>query len=130
MIECIEDNAEKFRDWIKNRGGVAKWESVNLSNPGASWSTPAQTAEGEPMGKPTWQAGNHPAEIVTDEKDVQVIVPKEVKRFHVGIRRGSQGFSFKLTDAASRRLRNAVEKARQRHIDGGVDDLQPNPAVQ
>jgi hypothetical protein len=37
--------------------------------------------------------------------------PKEVKRFHIAIRRGAQGFSFKLTDTSSERVRKACAKA-------------------
>jgi hypothetical protein len=35
------ETAAKALEWIKTRGGLAIWQSVNLSNPGASWSTPA-----------------------------------------------------------------------------------------
>lgn len=40
-----------------------------------------------------------------------VAIDREVKRFHVAIRMGSQGFSMKCTDGASRRIRSAVAKA-------------------
>lgn len=81
--ECDIGNAPKFAEWIRTRGGVAVWRSVNLSNPGASWSTPA-CVEGEPhtrFPKPTWQAANEPEKIVTDAARIKVIVPREVKRF-------------------------------------------------
>ena len=67
--ECSLENARLFADWIANRGGVAVWRSVNLSNPGASWSTPALTVEGEPTPKPTWQAANTPEKIVTRSRE-------------------------------------------------------------
>ena len=35
------ETAPKALDWIKTRGGIAVWQSVNLSNPGATWTTPA-----------------------------------------------------------------------------------------
>jgi len=107
---CTIDNAPRFADWIENRGGVAIWRSVNLPNPGASWSTPALTEEGEPYPKPTWQVDTKPDAVITDPRDIEVTVDREVKRFRVGIRR-SNGFSFKVTDGGSRRIRAAVEKA-------------------
>lgn len=35
----------------------------------------------------------------------------EVKRFHVAVRWGAQGFSLKLTDGATRNVRRALAKA-------------------
>ena len=105
---CHIDNAPKFAGWIAHRGGVANWHSVNLSNPGASWSSPAKAKDGTPMPKPTWQAGNEP-EVITKAEDIEVFTAKEVKRFRVGIRRA--GFMLKCTDGASRRIRAAVAKA-------------------
>jgi hypothetical protein len=107
--ECALENAPRFLDWIKNRGGVAVWNSIDFSNLGASWSTPALT-DGVPTPKPTWQADSKPSRIITDPNEIEVIVRKEVKRFHVAIRRGSQGFSFKLTDASSRKVRAMCDK--------------------
>ncbi len=109
---CLVENAAKFREWIACRGGVAVWPTVNMSNPGKSWSTPARTEEGEPTTKPTWEAHNAPCLIVTDEKDIGVITEKEVKRFHVATRHGrSNPLLIKLTDASARRLNKEVEKA-------------------
>jgi hypothetical protein len=108
---CSPENADTFRKWISDRGGIAVWKSINLSNPGASWSSPALTEDGQPYPKPTWQAENKPSRIITDPADVVVEVPREVKRFRVAIRLGSQGMSYKLTDASSRKVENAVSKA-------------------
>jgi hypothetical protein len=107
---CSIENAPKFADWVKNRGGIAVWKSVNLSNPGASWSTPANDKEGKPTAKPTWQADNRPEQIITDPDQVEVYVGKEIKRFRVGVKRGD-GFNFVLTDGASRRLKRELAKA-------------------
>ena len=103
------DNADRFREWFKTRGGIAVWPSINLSNPGASWTTPALNRDGTPTKKPTWQASNTPR-IITDPSEVEVLRPKEVKRFHVGLRR-SNGPIVKITDAATKRVRREVEKA-------------------
>lgn len=110
-IECEASNAPKFLDWIKNRGGVALWRSINLSNPGASWSSPAKTLEGSPTPQPTWEAGKTPEKVITDPEKIVVFTSKVVKRFHVGVRTGSQGLSLKVTDGGSRRIRKEVEKA-------------------
>jgi len=107
---CSIENAERFLDWIKTRGGIAIWESVSLSNPGASWSTPALT-DGKPTTKPNWQCANEPVRIITDINDVEVCVDREVKRFHVATRLGSQGLMIKVTDGGSRKIRKEVEKA-------------------
>lgn len=44
-------------------------------------------------------------------KGVLVDTPREVKRFHVAIRRSTNGLKFKLTDGSSSRLRREVDKA-------------------
>ncbi len=105
------EDAAKIADWLRTRGGIAIWRSISLSNPGASWTTPANTEDGQPYPKPTWQAANEPERIITDVADVMVSIDKEVKRFHVGVRMGSQGFSLKVTDGGTRRIRRAVAKA-------------------
>lgn len=108
--ECSEENARLFMMWIRGRGGVAIWESVNLSNPGASWSTPALSKEGKPTTKPTWEAANEPAKIVTDPAKIKVAVPKEVQRFRVAARASARGFSTKLTAGDKRRIQKALTK--------------------
>ena len=109
-LTCSIENAGKFADWVRTRGGVAVWHSVNLSNPGASWSTPANDKDGKPYEKPTWQAYDAPAFIVTDPADIGVCSDKAVMRFHVAVQRGD-GLSFKLTRASSERVRRAVAEA-------------------
>lgn len=104
-------NVDKIRMWLAERGGLALWRSINFSNIGASWTTPVNDEDGNPKGKPTWEAANEPERIITDPAEVVVAVPKEVKRFHVAIRQGSQGMTMKLTDGATRRVRAAVAKA-------------------
>jgi len=108
---CTHENAPKFLEWIRNRGGVAVWRSVNLSNPGASWSTPALDLEGKPYPKPTWEADSKPEAVFTNPADIIVTFDKEVKRFHVAVRMGGQGFMVKVTEASSHKIHKAVEKA-------------------
>lgn len=103
-----EENAAKIADWLSERGGIAIWNSINLGNPGASWTTPAFTAEGAPTSKPDWQADSQPARIITNAAEIIVSRDVEVCRFRVGIRRSSNGLSLKVTDGGTRRIRAAV----------------------
>ena len=109
-IENDIQHAVKFDDWIKNRGGIAHWQSIDLSDPGASCSTPARTETGEPYPKPHCKYSNEPSYIVTDPDRVFLTVSKEVRRFRVAVRRGAQGFKIKCTDFASRKIENTLDK--------------------
>jgi len=120
-------NARQVWEWLQNRGGIAIWKSINLSNPGASWLCPFHDENGRQKGKPTWQAESQPSRIITDPAEVVVDVPKEVRRFYVAVRMGGNGLSLKLTDGATRRVRAAVDKAniayaKERGLD--PDDVQ------
>lgn len=109
-----EEDAAKEADWIKNRGGVAVWEIQLIGggpNNTRAYSTPAQKLDGSPMDKPHWSVGNKPNYIVTDPAEISVVVPREVKRFCVSIRRGKQGMTFKCSDVSSRKIRERVSKA-------------------
>ena len=110
-ISTSIENAPKMVEWVKGRGGVAVWKSVNLSDPDRQMLSPALTTDGKAYPKPHWSMGNEPSEIVKELSEIEVNVDKEVKRFHVAVRPGAQGFSLKLTDASSRRVRAAEEKA-------------------
>ena len=124
-VECTPEDAPKFRVWIESRGGVAVWQSVNLSNAGASWSTPALAEDGTPYTKPTWQAGNTPR-VVTDPAQVGVITAELFKAFPVALRRGS-GYSFNISDAAQRKLDKVMAQCEEKHGDAfyrkGVLDI-------
>jgi len=108
--EVTEENAPKFLDWIAKRGGVAVWPSVDLSDLGFSMSSPALTPDGQPTPKPHWKLAAEPSRVITDASEIDVVTWKEVKRFRVGVCRGD-GFSFVLTDGATRKVRAAVAKA-------------------
>jgi hypothetical protein len=109
------DNAETIWDWLQNRGGIALWRSVDLSDPGKSWTTPAQEEDGSPKRKQHWKMEEQPHRIITDPAEVEVHVPKEVNRFHIAIRPGSNGLSLKVTDGSTRRIQKAVVKANREH---------------
>jgi predicted metalloprotease len=106
---CTVQNAAKFMEWIATRGGLALWKSINLSNPDISWTSPVLTEDSKPYEKPSWQAANRPYRIITDASEVLVDRPKEVKRFHIAVRR-SQGLSLKVSDGGSRRIRHFLAK--------------------
>jgi hypothetical protein len=105
------NHAKTMWDWMQNRGGLAIWKSINLSNPGASWTTPVLDQDGKPYGKPTWQADNEPSRIITDPDEVIVTRDEEVSRLRVSLRRSSNGLMIKCTDTSSARIRKAVERA-------------------
>jgi hypothetical protein len=104
-------NARLIWEWLTTRGGLAIWQSVDLSDPGKSSTAPLKDADGHVKGKPHWKYDDHPNRIIHDPAEVIVETYKEVKRFYVAVRRGSSGMSLKLTDGASRKVRAAVEKA-------------------
>lgn len=108
--EVAPENAKQVWDWFQQRGGICRWESANLANPGASWTGPLYNANGGLSDKPTWQAQDKPARVVTDPDEVVVLTGREVKRLKVAIRASGNGLSLKLTDASSRNLRLACDK--------------------
>jgi hypothetical protein len=105
------DNAEKITDWLRNRGGIAIWQSIDLGRAGQTLTTPVNTSTGEPCPKPAYWVGESPACIITDFADVLISKDVEVKRFHVAVRTGDNGLRIKCTDGATRRIRAAVAKA-------------------
>jgi hypothetical protein len=106
-----EENARLAWEWIQTRGGVACWHSINMSNLGASWNTPANTVEGGPTPKPTWEVPAKPQQIVTKAENIKVITIKEVRRFHIALRQSGNGMMYKLTDASYHRVNTALKKA-------------------
>lgn len=103
---CTPENAGKFLDWIRTRGGIAVWPSVNLNNPGTSWSAPVNNAEGRPKGRPTWEAAEVPERIITDPAEIVVQVDKVIRTIPLFVKR--KGMHIVLTDACSRKVRAAV----------------------
>lgn len=101
--------------WLTSGRGLAVWRSVNLSNPGGQWLTPAFTETGEPSPRPIWEADNKPFAVytMTDAPNIGVVFPKTVKSFHVAIRPSSQGFGMKVTDGGSRRIWKTIAKTKK-----------------
>ena len=108
-FECSPENAPKFLEWIKTCGGLAHWQSQDLGNLGQSWTTPALTPDGQPTPPPTWQCKGTTPIVCSNADEVSVITDKEVKRFRVAVKRG-YGFSFVLTDASDRKIKNEIDK--------------------
>ncbi len=103
----------KFEDWIANRDGVAVWENADLSNPNAGNIYTPATTDGKPTPSPHW---THPTlrEVCKSIKDFRFVKEmKEVKRFRVALRMGSQGLTVKLTDASSKKLHKAIDKVKE-----------------
>jgi hypothetical protein len=110
MLTINACNADRIWSWLKTRDGVAVWNSISLSDPGKQMLSPVKSADGTPSTKPHWSLSNTP-EVITKPEDIVVSEDREVKRFHVGTRMGSQGMSIKVTDAGTERIRREVEKA-------------------
>jgi len=98
------EDAPRIWEWLQTRGGIKVWNSINLSNPDASWTTPADAV------KPTWEADTSPR-LITNPSEVHVAAYEVFKRFHVGVRQGSSGMALKVTDAGSRRIRRELASA-------------------
>ena len=112
-VSCSPKNVPLFLDWINNRGGIAVWTSVNLSDPARTFSRPLNDLNDKPLPK-TGTCGDI-IQLARTVEDVEVFVPREVKRFHVAVRVGSQGLSLKVTDGGTRRLRAEVDKAVEKY---------------
>jgi len=105
-------NAARIAEWLRTRGGIAIWRSVDLSDLDKSWTTPLRDESGARVTSPPhWKAEGSPSTVITDPAEVGVTLSREVARFRIAVRRGTQGLSLKLTDASSRRVRAAVDKA-------------------
>lgn len=111
-LQVSPEDAPMVLSWLQSRGGVLKWFSVDMSDPGWSVITPARDAEGVEVQKPHWKAGPSPR-LITDPNEVEVQDWQEYKRFHVAVRVGDSGVRLKLTDGASRRLERALAKAKE-----------------
>ena len=97
------EDAPRIWDWLQTRGGIKVWNSINLSNPDASWTTPADAL------KPTWEAGT--PRLITDPSEVHVATYEVFKKFHVGVRQGGTGLVLKVSDGGSRRIRRELARA-------------------
>lgn len=109
LLEIDERHAVKVSRWIADCGGVAVWGCLDLADPSRRFFTPARLTDGTVPGSPHWSAPRTPQRIVTDPAQVEVVTHRQVRRLRVAIRPG-YGLSLRLTDAASARLRNALDE--------------------
>lgn len=107
--QVAPENAHRFWRWLHERDGIQIWESQMIGDPGAVL-TPYRNEQGQVYEKPDWKHGERGRRL-TSPSEVEVVVDREVRRFHVAIRAGSQGLGFKCTDASSRKIKQAVAKA-------------------
>lgn len=122
--ECSEANVAKFKEWFAKRGGIAIWHSINLSNPGGSWTTPARDPEGNLTQKPNWQCENVPT-IITDPAQVGVYAPVLYKEIPVKLKQS--GTALVLTDASHAKVDRALRMCNEQHGNafaerGGLED--------
>ena len=111
--ETDASNAGLIWKWFKERGGILIWGSADFSDPGKTSTSPAVGPDGKPPGRPHWWSTEEPILHITDPVEVGVIKVKELKRFHVGVRMGSQGMCMKVTDGGTRRIRSEVARRRR-----------------
>ena len=104
MLRIEPRQAEQLTNWLNNHNGIQVWRSRMIGS-GRSF----MTANDETT-RPNWECGQTPDEIITSTEEIEVISYREVKRFHVGLRRGS-GMSIDLTPAAAKRVKREIEKA-------------------
>jgi hypothetical protein len=114
--QIAPENAVKIADWLKNRGGICIWDSINLSNPGKTWTAPLNGPDGNLAEKPSSFAGRI-IRIIHNPSDIVVVEEKEVGRFRVPVRMGSNGLNVKVTDSGSRRIRIEERKAAEKYGD-------------
>ena len=109
--DCREENAGKFLNWIRTRGGLALWRTLDLARAGQFWTAPLKDGSGVVKPKPLYHTEDKPYQIVESTDDVLVQKDKEVRRFYVALRAGRGGTMLKLTVGGSRKVAAATAKA-------------------
>lgn len=111
--EVALEEAHKFLDWIRNRGGVANWKSANLGNPSASWSTPFLEVDGTPKRKPTWEAEDVPSAVHKDATRIGVYSTTLVETIPAKVLR--RGMSLVLSRGTEKKLNAALKRVEKSH---------------
>jgi hypothetical protein len=107
-LACSPENAGLFRKWLAERDGIVVWQSQDLNDPLASWTTPHLDEDGNLAKSPHWKAP-HPSRLIQDASEVEVTVAKAVKTFPVSLKRS--GMSMVLTDASRRKIDKEIKAA-------------------
>jgi hypothetical protein len=103
------ETAKQVADWLRTRGGIAIWQSADIGFADRTLTTPANTTDGQPYPKPAWWVDAAPC-VITDFADVLVSKDRPVKRFPVGLCKGS-GLQMICTAGATRRIKAELAKA-------------------
>lgn len=110
-ITVAARDATKVVGWMYEGRGLAQWNSVNMSNMGASWLTPANDEEGQPMPPPSWESARTPSKVTFSPAEVVVLTYEEVARFYVETRVSGSGLYTKLTYESTKDLDAALKTA-------------------
>lgn len=108
-IEISKADAPRIADWLANRGGVAIWQSLDLSRAGERVFAPADAP------RPSWRYADKPVEIVTQAGDIGVYTETLFKAFPVSLRRSSNGLTLKLTDNSQRKVDTVMRQCKEKH---------------
>ncbi len=108
--EIDSANAEKVKNWVAERGGLAVWGCLDLGNCGKQFMTPALDDEGKPYPKPHWSATNEPRMVITDLEKIMVATMEHFKTIRIALQRGS-GLRIDLTKPSSVRLEKTLDAA-------------------
>jgi hypothetical protein len=78
-ITYTEENASKVWGFLQ-RGGIAVWQSQAVESMGRTQETSYKLADGTLTPKPHWQYGDKPIRVISDPKEVLIVVaePGEV----------------------------------------------------
>lgn len=74
-------DADRFKLWLAERGGLAVWVSQALELMGRSWTTPLRAADGTPTRRPHWSCREAPDRVITDPAEVFVAVEETVRDY-------------------------------------------------
>lgn len=111
-IEAQASDAPRLLDWIANRGGIARWQSIDLRDPSNYGLTPALTTTGKPTTKPGWKYSNTP-DIITDPTQVGIYEEALFKAIPVSLKQS--GSSLIITDASQRKVERLIEQCEEEH---------------
>jgi hypothetical protein len=109
-LQVSEENAPKFLEWLRTRGGLSVWVSKDIGGDcGASVTTPYKDANGNVNTAPHWKHTNTPERVITDPADVEVCIDKPVESFEIKFK--TSGHRLVLHAASQRKLGAALARA-------------------
>lgn len=108
IVEGRPEHAGKYRDWLRERGGLAVWTSQSIGDRGAKTVTPADAPP------PGWQY-TQPPTIVTDPAEVGIYQEVLYKRVRVALRVSGNGLSTKLTDHSQAKVDKVMAACWEEH---------------